>query len=262
MPTGALPLEGTTETLDMLLGTDLPYNPSVQLQASGNHRESTNHLPKDQKKRKIAQGNDAVEQWIFSWNFPATCNGRQQCCFFPTTKQIVYGVCGGWHLSHYLRAGAAMVTVVFLMETMTQPTLSPLEGKMENHPCQCKPKASQRILGMLQREDRPTQVLQVPPPPFEHAMILLWQEWNYSLMCLCVDLKLLSCLKHYYIATKGKQFRSFSMTATILTYLLEISLHQCCHLVLGTEDNWLLTPSIFLGEITLSSVFVVHVCCV
>lgn len=62
MPTGALPLEGTTETLDMLLGTDLPYNPSVQLQASGNHRESTNHLPKDQKKRKIAQGNDAVEQ--------------------------------------------------------------------------------------------------------------------------------------------------------------------------------------------------------
>lgn len=52
------------------------------------------------------------------------------------------------------------------------------------------------------------------------------------------------------------------MTATIPTYLLEISLHQCGHLVLGTEDNWLLTPSIFLGEITLSSVFVVHVCCV
>lgn len=66
-----------------------------------------------------------------------------------------------------------MVTVVFLMETMTQPTLSPLEGKMENNPCQCKPKASQRILGTPQREDWPSQVLQVPPPPFEHAMILL-----------------------------------------------------------------------------------------
>lgn len=82
IPTGALPLEGTTETLDMLLRTALPCNPSIQLQSSGNHRESTNHLPKDHNKRKIAQRNDAVEQFMFSWRLSSHLQWKMAVLFF------------------------------------------------------------------------------------------------------------------------------------------------------------------------------------
>lgn len=171
------PSEGM-EKQNTFLGTALLCKPSIQL---SKHQEITQaHLQRirmkeDDSLKNCCCGTTNVSMETFQ---PLVKEGRNAVSFLLLSK--LHGLYGGWHLSRYLRDGAAMVTqLVFLRETMTCNTM--------HHPSEESRKktdvndTSQRSLGTWQEEDSSCSLhhtttqaklsLTGTSTPFAHPMI-------------------------------------------------------------------------------------------